>query len=338
MQVDKIVTITDDVYHYTAGYYVTNKWIDNDTFVGVRAMNEKMHSENELVKISLADGHVEVIDTDVAYETFSEVKNNKLYYNNADGVVELDLKSDVKRCVCMTDAGYLQLTADGEYASVFTGKEGTPSKFYRVNIKTGEIEKLIELNFSEPFDVANHLMISPTDKDLFFFAHEGDCRYISNRLWLYDARTKKRWNVARQSLNQDGNLGDCFGHEIWAPDGRGLYFAKYAVSPEPPRGICYVDVETGKYKLLYSKYKYWHVGISQDGRYLIADTQYDPHQCEIVVVDRETNEEFVVDMPYMTGSHPCHPHPQLSPDSKKIIYTALDKKSGMTCIKAAFLK
>ena len=181
-------------------------------------------------------------------------------------------------------------------------------------------------------------MISPFDKDLFFFAHEGDCRYVSNRLWLYNAETKKSWNIAKQTLNQDGTLGDCFGHEMWAPDGKGIYFAKYAGSPEPPRGICYVDIETGKYELLYTKYKYWHVGVSQDGRYLTADTQYDPHQSEVVIIDRETGEEFVVDMPYMTGRHPCHPHPQLSPDNKKIVYTALSKEGGRTCIKVAYLK
>ena len=59
---------------------------------------------------------------------------------------------------------------------------------------------------------------------------------------------------------------------------------------------------------------------------------------EVVIIDRETGEEFVVDMPYMTGRHPCHPHPQLSPDNKKIVYTALSKEDGRTCIKVAYLK
>ena len=331
MRVNRIVTITDDTYQYTAGYYVTNKWIDNDTLIGVRAPDKTMEAniesadDKQLVRISLRDNKIEVIDTGVRYAGFSEVKNNKLYYNDKKGVIELDLINNEKRYVCETNAGYLQLTGDGAYASVFTGKEGEPSNFYRINIKTGEIEKLLEINFSEPFDVANHLMISPTDKDMFFFAHEGDCRYITNRLWLYDAKTKSKRNIARQKLNGDGDLADCFGHEMWAPDGKGIYFAKYAVSLEPPKGVCYVDIETGKYELLYSKYKYWHVGVSQDGRYIVTDTQYDPHQSEVVIIDRATDEEFLVDMPYMTGKHPCHPHPQLSPDNKKIVYTALDK-------------
>lgn len=343
MNVEKIITITDEQYQYTAGYYVTNKWIDENTFVGVRGSDEiitanvEPAADKQLVKVSLLDNSVEVIDTGVSYATFSEAKNNKLYYNDAKGFVEFDLHSNTKRYICETNAGFVHMTADGKYASLYTGKEGTPSKFYRVDVKTGDIEKILEINFAQPFDVANHLMISPFDKDLFFFAHEGDCRYVSNRLWLYNAKTKKSWNIAKQTLNQDGVLGDCFGHEMWAPDGKGIYFAKYAVSPEPPRGICYVDVQTGKHELLYTKYKYWHVGVSQDGRYLTADTQYDPHQSEVVIIDREAGEEFVIDMPYMTGRHPCHPHPQLSPDNKKVIYTALDKESGRICIKIAYL-
>ena len=345
MKLDRTVTIAEDNYCYSIGYYVTNKWIDNDTFIGVKEPVENVAGryvesapDKELVKVSLKDNSIEVIDTGVRYANFAEVKNDKIYYNDAIGIVEFDLKNNTKKRICETDAGYLHMTADGDYASVFTGKENEPSRFYRVNIKTGEIEKILERNFVRPFDVANHLMISPYDKDLFFFAHEGDTFYASNRLWLYNDKTKKQWNIARQTLTQDGELADCVGHEMWAPDGKGIYFAKYACSPEPPRGVCYVDVLSGKYELLYSKYKYWHVGVSQDAKYLVADTQYEPDQCEIVVIDRETDEEVVVDMVYMTGRHPCHPHPQMSPDNKKIIYTALDKESGRICIKVAYLK
>ena len=191
--------------------------------------------------------------------------------------------------------------------------------------------------FEKPFNVANHLMISPTDKDILFFAHEGSTFYVSNRLWIYDAKTGSERNIAKQRLDRDGNVGDCFGHEMWAPDGNGLYFVKYPCSPIKPCGICYVDVKSGKYELLYSKHKYWHVGVSSDGKFLTADTQYAPHRSEVVVIDREKGREFVVDIPYITGIHPCHPHPQLSPDNNRVVYTALDKEDGRTCIKIAYL-
>lgn len=335
MNVEKIITLSDDRYYYTAGYYVTNKWIDNDTFIAVRWVDDV--TVNELVKISLPDMAVDVIDENVESASFSEVYDNKVYYSSSKGFMEFNLKDNTKRCICETDATDLQLTADGKYASVFKVKDDGSSDFFRINIKTGEIEKVHEKMFRKPLNVANHLMISPTDKDMFFFAHEGETFYISNRLWIYDSKTDKEWNVAKQKLDGDGAVGDCLGHEMWSPDGKGLYFAKYTCSSIKPSGICYVDIKSGIWECLYSKYRYWHVGVSSDGRYLTADTQYAPLQSEVVVIDKETGEEFVVDMPYMTGVHPCHPHPQLSPDNNKVIYTALDKEQGRTCIKIAYI-
>ena len=337
MKVEKIITLTDDDYYYTAGYYVTNKWIDNETFIGVRAKEENIRENNELIKISLNDMSIEVLDKNIASSGFSTVCNNKVYYSNETGIVELDLESKAKRYICENGACAIQMTLDGKYASAFNEEDNLPNKFYRINIDTGEIEKIYEKMFQNPLHVANHLMISPTDKDIFFFAHEGSTFYVSNRLWIYDSKTGVARNIAKQKLNEDGDLGDCFGHEMWDTDGKGIYFVKYPCSNIKPCGICYVDVQSGNYKLLYSKYKYWHVGVSSDGRYLTADTQYAPLQSEVVVIDRESGDEFVVDMPYMTAVHPCHPHPQVSPDNSKIIYTALDKENGRTCIKIAYI-
>lgn len=342
METDKIVTICDEKLHYSSGYFVTNKWIDNDTFVAVRSEDEEIGDKNELVKISLKDMSIEVLEKNIRSPLYPTAYENKVYYCGSKGIMELNLNDNTKRCVCESQAIALQLTADGKYASAFITHEDTetPSEFYRINIATGEIEKICEKTFEKPLYLANHLMISPTDKDMFFFAHEGNTRYVSNRLWLYNSKTEKSWNIAKQKLNQNGDLGDCFGHEMWAADGKGIYFVKYCCSPEKPTGICYADIQTGNYELLYSKFKYWHVGVSQDGKFLTADTQYNWELglSEVVVIDTETGEEFVVDMPHMTGVHPCHPHPQLSPDNKKIIYTALDKKSGQTCIKVGYLK
>ena len=335
MKVEKIITITDDNYHYTAGYYVTNKWIDDDTFIGVR--EGRTRDENELLKISLKDMSIEVLDKNLRSSGFATVCNNKVYYCDRIGVVEMDINHGSRRLLCETDACALQMTADGRFASVFVEND-EPNRFYRINIKTGEIEKLFEKSFKKPHNVVNHFMISPTDKDMFFFSHEGETFYISNRLWLFNAKTGNAWNIAKQRLDEDGNVGDCFGHEMWAPDGKGLYFVKFSCSTIKPSGICYVDVQSGEYEVKYSGYKYWHVGVSADGKYLTADTQYAPNQSEVIVIDRETGREFLVDMPYMTGVHPCHPHPQLSPDNSKVIYTALDKKDGRTSIKVAYLE
>jgi len=124
---------------------------------------------------------------------------------------------------------------------------------------------------------------------------------------------------------------------MWAPDGKGLYFVKYLCLPTPPRGICYVDVQTGKAELLYTGYRYWHVGVSEDGRYLTADTQTGKDYSEVVLIDLNDNSETVIDKAKTNWTHPCHPHPQISPDNKKVVYTALNEK-GRTCVKVAILK
>ena len=171
MNVEKIVTLTDDEYYYTAGYYVTNKWIDNETFIGVRSTEETIRKSNELIKVSLSDMSIEILDNDIRDAGFTTVFNNKVYYSVKNGIFFFFLGSREKRLICETDASALQMTADGKFASVFVEND-EPNRFYRINIETGEIEKLFEKSFKKPFNVANHFMISPTDKDMFFFAHE----------------------------------------------------------------------------------------------------------------------------------------------------------------------
>jgi len=363
IKTDRIEIIKDERFFYTSGYYVTNKWIDNDTFVAVRSENERMnypidkneYYDAEIVKISLKDNSITSIAKVNHIMTFVEVRGNFVYYTTTDGVFSTDVVSGETTCIYenniyITEDGYsfgdgerkavfdgLHLTKSGEYASFFVAGNNRPTVFFRLNMQKGEVEKLYEVMFAKPLYEADHLMISPHDKDLFFFAHEGETFYIPNRLWIYNHRKKDAYNIAKQRLDEKGNVGDCFGHEMWSHDGKGIYFVKYPVSSLKPTGICYADVQTAEYELLYSEFKYWHVGVSQDGRYLLADTQYAPFQSEVVVIDRETGIESVIDMPHMTAIHPCHPHPQMSPDNKKVIYTALDKEGGRTCIKVAYI-
>lgn len=69
-------------------------------------------------------------------------------------------------------------------------------------------------------------------------------------------------NILRQRLNEDGNNGECVGHEMWSPDGRGMYFIKYISTTILPRGVWYLDVYTKESRCIASGYDYWHVGVS----------------------------------------------------------------------------
>lgn len=181
-------------------------------------------------------------------------------------------------------------------------------------------------------------MICPTNPDRIFFAHEGITFYVSNRLWVYDAREDRAWNIAKQNIDEDRSPGDCFGHEAWAPDSKGMHFVKYPCSPKEPRGVSYVDIETGRIDVLYSKYNYWHACPSRDARFITADTTDNGTTCsEVVVIDRSDDTETIIDTPEISWNHHCHPHPQMSPNNSKAVYTALDDK-GRTGARVAYLK
>lgn len=351
---DKIITVTDEDYYYTCGYYSQNRWLDNDNLILSRCIRSSFNmnadknniKDVEHVKYTVSTGNIEVIEGYLGSSDYV-VYNDLMYYIKIESR-ELWVYNDrtkEKRCVCKLERPMCSphITNDGKYISLFgyanadKPEEQQIGVMGRVNTETGEFEEYLRKTFEKPFDIANHLMICPENPDMAFFAHEGTTQYISNRLWIYDKNLDKAWNLAKQNLDGDGNLGDCFGHEMWAPHGKGMYFVKYPVSPVPPKGICYVDIESGEHKVLYSKYRYWHVGVSKNNRFLLSDTTTGEKYSEVVVVDTEDNTETIIDAPEITWTHPCHPHPQMSPDCDKVCYTALSEENR-TCVKIALLK
>ena len=342
-QTEKIVTIQNDGYHYTSGYYTDNRWLDDDTLI---IMRSKFPDKDftEMVKYSLKDGSIEVLCDDASGFSNHVVWKNLVYYSDGKTIRVIDTKTNEKKVVyerLADDPERLQMpsiTVDGKAMCAYGEIAGQPGSFSVIDLETGKRMYKFEKGFAPPFAVANHGMICPTNPYRIFFAHEGITFYVSNRLWVYDAKADKAWNIAKQNLDEEGNLGDCFGHEMWAPDGKGMYFVKYPCSPKGPKGVCYVDIETGKVDVLYSKYNYWHTGVSQDGKYITADTTDNgTTYSEVVIIDTSDNTETIIDTPEITWNHPCHPHPQLSPDNSKVVYTALDE-TGRTCVKVAYLK
>lgn len=360
LSAEKIIEISDGQYHYTAGYYTTNKWLDSDTIVLARSKNQTIGvcanpfaDAVELVKVSLRDGSKTVLCDDVLHFSYA-VWQDKIYYSNGYALKEIDTASGNVRTIYENEeckafvraedgfSGETRLlqqphiTNDGQWVAMYIPRRDQASIFLRVNTRTGEAENFLEKKFAHPFYEGNHLMPCPENGDVYFFAHEGTTQYVSNRLWLYDCVKKEARNIARQRLGAQGDLVDCFGHEMWAPDGKGMYFVKYPVSPEPPRGVCYVDAQSGEYELLYSGFGYWHVGVSPDGRYLTADT-FANGRSEVVVIDRQDGSESLIDTVDITWQHPCHPHPQLCADHSRVSYTALNA-AGRTCVKIAYLQ
>ena len=338
--------ISDSTYHYTVGYYTANKWIGNDIIIASRSKHQRVfasEAEVELVKISLTTGEQTILCNDVSNYMGYVVYKNFVYYTTGKEIKKIDTvtgeitviyKNTLFTDIENPDFFNPEITNDGNFLSVYVRQQNKPTSFIVVDLKNGTAKILFEKSFSDPFPEASHGMICPTDPEIMFFVHEGDTRYITNRLWIYNAKTNEMYNVAKQKLDENGILGDCFGHEAWAPDGKGMYFVKYPVSPVPPKGICYVDIATRDVKLLYSGFPYWHVGSSPDNKYLLADTYEDP--CRVVVIDKSDHTETVIDAVNILTYHPGHPHAQMSPDGKTVIYTAVND-NGMVCIKGARL-
>ena len=216
--------------------------------------------------------------------------------------------------------GSPHITADGLFMSLFSYSKEEGMRAYRFDLMKRRLDFIFSHSFPEPCCVANHLMICPTNENLFFFAHEGDTSLVSDRLWIYDARKGEARNIAVQKIDDHGAPLDCFGHEAWSHDGKSIYFVKYVLSPSKPQGICRASLCDGKYELLYSKYGYWHTSVSDDGSLIAADTSDETGMCSVVLIDNVTGEEMLVERIRSRKKHPNHPHPSVSPNNSALVY------------------
>ena len=325
---------------YSCGYYSQNCWVDDDRLVLLRVLNplSDTSSQSELVLIDLASKTEKVLVRQENTNTIPHIvfKNTIYFVKNDMLLCSIDADTLEVKEIFRSESEPIEhphITADGRYLNwFFEGRGVLKDRWicWKLDLKSGKVVKMLEAGFVPPFKAANHFMLCPTDPDILFFAHEGDTTYITNRLWIAESG-KTPYNIAKQRLDENGNLMDCFGHESWAPDGKGLYFVKYACSPEPPVGIGYVDLKTRKPKILYTENKYWHVCAAPNGRYLAADlapTSIDGKKIEksgVCLIDtKENTEKIIVDVHSMK-KHPGHPHPQFNPSCTRICFhDALD--------------
>lgn len=342
------VVVSDDTYQYTTGYFTARKWTKNGDIILARFIDEEQFENDlsELVYYSVDKKCVTRVLCDDVNNLNYVVYNDMVYYCTKKELKSINLETrEIKTIYEFGDETYIlpHITNDGNYINFINDDEnrnGEVGKFLMVNVETNEPKLVFTKDFPNPFYIANHGMVCPTNPDLTFFAHEGTTQYVTNRLWIHDSKTGKMRNIVKQEMTEDGDLGEYFGHEMWAPDGKGLYFVKYPQSPIKPTGLCYVDLESGKKEVLFSKYAYWHVSTSEDGKYLMGDTMrgvYDGTDLsEVVLADLEKNTEEVIDVVHSTGRHPCHPHPSISSDSKVVAYNAFE--DGKIVVKLALLK
>lgn len=330
--------ITDDTYHYSFGYYSANKWVDAHRVVLVRSTEPELKAFSRHAQLVLVDveaetetvlcdlspspdraygsGYIEgyVVNGCDLYYLQKSAAGDSLWHMNVETLATRELYAHPN------DLYFPHITTDGRYLNleIHPANDRELYTCLRVDTQSGEVETLFQKRFQKPLPEVTHIMISPTDPDTVFFCHEGNTFYISNRLWLY-TREHGMHCLAKQRLDEEGNLGDCFGHECWAPDGKGLWFVKYPCSPLPPRGLCYVSTKGEQTDVQYQKYPYWHVCCAPNGRYLAADTQSGTYS-GVCFVNTATGQETLVHKAGTTWQHPTHPHPSFNLDSSLLIF------------------
>lgn len=177
------------------------------------------------------------------------------------------------------------------------------------------------------FIFANHVQISPANKDLIGFAHErgGPPEIMpreARRLWTIrsDGSDMKSWGS--EDPGKDKNT-----HEVFGDSGRKLYYVGIHRDPGGNAVLC-VDLATGKEREIYrDRRRPMHITVSPDEKWVAADTWDDSHLdnngnaiCSLTLANVETGKVRVVAEFPRGGDHPYHPHPNFSPDGALIAF------------------
>ncbi len=329
-----VTRLADARYHYACGYYSSNKWLDEHRILLSRQPIETpitptFYDSAEAVLVDVAAQTEEVLGTFIPAIVWGHTLYGIALQGGERVLFCMDVDTRTRRELLRTERfvdDIFSITDDGQ-TLVFGLRDPDDHSIatcYALDTATGDLRVLFEKRFQKPFAVTNHYMVNPQNAKQVFFAHEGDTFYVSNRLWLYD-EDEGMHCMAKQRLDAEGNLGDCFGHECWAPDGSGLWFVKYPCSPLPPRGLCFAGVNGEQTDVQFGAYPYWHVCCAPNGRYLAADTQSVEYS-SVCLIDIETGKEAEAYCAGYYRSHPAHPHPAFSPSSEQVIFH--DLKDG----------
>ncbi|GAA3403527.1 TolB family protein [Paenibacillus hodogayensis] len=316
-------------------YFTAMTWLTNSRHLIVHTDIDREKLTGNVVRFDTETGEAQVLEERrLGWGRGVVSCEDVLYLFDNNELYAIDAWSGARRTVCKLGEhcsfhGPLSITNDGRTLGVYW-KEQLPGQAEQwvigtVHADTGVVREAARPLFDEPYPVANHAMISPADPELVFYAHEGKTEHIPDRLWVADIRSGQSVNVFLQKKDEDGRLAEYVGHEMWAYDGSGLIFVKYPQSPDKPTGVYFAEKRGERSEFVNGDYKYWHAGISPDGRYAVADTQ-EPGVSKIVLIDIAAKQsKLLCELP-CRGVHPGHPHPSFSPDSRKIAFTFSDER------------
>lgn len=313
-------------------YFTAMTWLsDSRHLVLYTGIDEE--KKGTCVKANATDGTFEIIVDRMEWGRGLVSAQDRFYYFDGPEIYEYDLRTGASRTVCSLESGAsvygpLSITNDGRTMGIYWRADdewivGT------VDTATGSVTEAVRPSFAEPYPIANHAMVNPEDGRLLFFAHEGKTEHIPDRIYMADADTGEMRNGYRQARLDTGEHVEYVGHEMWAPDGEHLYFVKYPQSPLKPTGIYRVHKRTGEAEFINGDYAYWHVALSPDGNWAVADTIEDWETSKIVLIDLRDRSSRLLCEQSMWAQHPGHPHPSFSPDSRSISFTLADEELNL---------
>lgn len=276
------------------------------------------------VKMDTETGEAEAIAEHRGWAGGVVSADDKLYAVHGRRVEAYDLRAGAQWTVCeLPEGGRFgdppSVTADSRTLGLYWF-DGAEWRIGVCEIADGRIETVATPRFGKPYPVANHAMINPQDPRLIFYAHEGKTEHIPDRMWVAERPGGRCRPIYRQLADEtSGALGEYVGHEMWAPHGRELHYVKYESSPLKPTGVFAADARTGETRHLNGDYPYWHAAASPDGRWVAADTF--EHPSRIVRIRTATGRAELLCTVKRWTSHPGHPHPSFSPDSRSVGFT-----------------
>lgn len=174
---------------------------------------------------------------------------------------------------------------------------------------------------------SNHFHLCPGDEAWLGYCLEGPTDKVGLRVWGWHAVKAPQGT----SLLDNGALGLHVGHERWAFHTVSVFAVAYGSSPSGPRGVYELFPDGRPPRLVSTGERDWHVGASQDGRWLVVDTT-GPHDApgrgwdgagmvsDVLVIETATGRRrFAARSRRAAGFH-CHPHPVFSPDGRTVFF------------------
>jgi len=262
--------------------------------------------------------------------------NNNIYYCNDGELWCMNWDTYETRFICSTPIKeYLLVTLDEKYAS---GTQNIQEfgKTGRQNLVTGEVE-WIEHDFSaNPHTCGiGHTNINPVYPEYLFFCNEGVTTHIPDRLWMYNYNTGKKWNFFVQAGPEDSiDTQETSGHEAWGPDGENMYWVKYTFDQNLNQsGLMRKNKEGTIREYINGDYSHWHCNPSLDNNWIVSDVNKrdilkaaEIGGCTIVLTNTNTYESWpIAYFEPVFHTHPYHPHPHISYNSKMIQWAMTDE-------------